>query len=113
RSDNGRRRAFANSPLPVLVHYAKELPILESRIDSAAPPRHSGFVIRCLGRGRRARESVQRMLDRRRSNRPRNLSGTRDRARRTVWKEFREEPPKGQSSQVAATEGGSKTGRAK
>ena len=50
----------------------------------------------------RAGEFV-RLGRRRRSNRPRNLSGTRDRARLTVWKVSaspRRGPPKGQSSQA-------------
>jgi hypothetical protein len=44
---------------------------------------------------------------RRRSNRPRNLSGIKDRTRLTVWKVPAESgPPKGQSSQALETDGG-------
>ena len=67
----------------------------------------------------RAGECPGLALGRRRSNRPRNLSGTRDRARLTVWKvsppsgggRRRGKPARvtrgGQSSQVTATDGGS------
>jgi hypothetical protein len=56
---------------------------------------------------RRTSDLIRRTVERRRSNRPRNLSGTKDRARLTVWKVPAERgPPKGQSSQALETDGG-------